>query len=104
MEDRGTSPFDLGDDFQSPEQQHPPAPADSEPKVRKHLQLRPALDQQRCVFWEYVFSKRKIYKSRLSKYWIVRYGELLLSPPPKADASKCSGPAVFVNVLPKGDK
>ena len=38
------------------------------------------------------------------KYWIIRHGERLPAPPPGVDASECSGPAVFVNVLPGGER
>ena len=55
-------------------------------------------------FQEYVFSKRKIYNTRFTKYWIIHHGEPLPSPPPEVDASECSGPAVFVNVSPEGGR
>ena len=35
---------------------------------------------------------------------MVRHGGTLPSPPPEVDASGCSGPTVFVNVLPSGDR
>jgi len=53
---------------------------------------------------QYVFAKRKIYNTPFTKYWIVRHGERLPTPPPEVDASGCSGPAVFVNVLPEGER
>ena len=55
-------------------------------------------------FQEYAFSKRKIYNTRFTKYWVVRHGEPLPSPPPEVDASECSGPTVFVNVSPEGER
>ena len=97
-EDRESSPPGLGGAT------HPPAPLEPETKVRNV----PGLDQRcpngGCVFQEYVFSKRKIYNTPLTKYWVVRHGEPLPSPPPEANASECSGPAVFVNVPREGEK
>lgn len=52
----------------------------------------------------YVFSKRKMYRTRYHKYWIVRHGEPLPSPPSEADARRCPGPALFINVPTNGEK
>ena len=51
-----------------------------------------------------VCSKPKICNIRFAKFWFVRHGELLPSPPPEADASRRSGPTVFVNVPPDGER
>jgi len=101
-EECGSFSPDLGDG--PPEHPHPPAPAKSKPKARIPFRLGPNWTNGGRVFQEYTFSKRKIYNTQFTKYWIVRYGELLPSPPPEADASKCSGPTVFINVPPDGER
>ena len=103
-EECGSFPPDLGNDRQSSEHPRPPLPAKSEPKVCRPFQIRPNWTDGGCLFQEYTFSKRKIYNTQFTKYWVVRHGEPLPSPPPEADASKCSGPAVFVNVPPEGGR
>lgn len=45
-----------------------------------------------------------MYNSQLTKYWIVRHGEPLSSPPIGVDARCCSGPALFINVPPNREK
>jgi hypothetical protein len=52
----------------------------------------------------YKFTKRRIYNTPFYKYWIVRHGERLPSPPEEVNAHECTGPAVFVNVPPSGDR
>jgi len=45
-----------------------------------------------------------MYNTRLTKYWIVRHGGPLLSPPLEVDARHCLGPALFINIPTNGDK
>ncbi|KAF9644154.1 hypothetical protein BDM02DRAFT_3190857 [Thelephora ganbajun] len=85
LEGCGSSTLDLENDSQSSEHLHPTVPANSGSK-------------------EYVFAKRKIYNTPFTKYWIIRHGERLPMPPTEVDASECSGPAVFVNVPPEGER
>lgn len=71
-----------------------PVSTTPEPKGRRETERTKA----------YIFAKRKIYNTPFHKYWIVRHGEPLLSPPLEVDARHCVGPALFINIPTNREK